>query len=559
MNSISASVAKPSFSRWIRYLNWPRLRAFTLETNPETIIILASIFFALACNSVFWRKAMATDPGDPLFAASLLLILTGVHILLFGFLVWRWNAKVLLSLIFVATAFATHYINSFNVYIDADMIRNVLATDHKEARELLTPAVLWPLLVYAALPILVLWRVKFRPRGLARTLLCRSGLLAGAGVTIAFGLMLSFQEMSSLLRNHREIRYLATPVNYLVALKQNLIVAAPVARAPRTPIGTDARLLPYATANRKPRLLVLVVGETARAHNWGLNGYSRQTTPELAQMGVINFPDVHACGTSTEVSLPCMFSPQGRRHYNERKIRNQESLLHVLEYAGIRTLWRDNQSGCKGVCDGLETQSLDNADIPEYCADGRCLDEILLHGLPADVRAHPGDRVVVLHQLGNHGPAYYLRHPAEFRQFTPTCDTPDLGRCTRDEIVNSYDNALLYTDHLLAQAITTLNGMEDYDTALMYVSDHGESLGEKGLYLHGMPYAIAPAEQLKVPMVMWFSLRFAANRGVDLNCLNERERTSHDHLFSSVLGLMQVQTEVYDRGHDVFSGCAGSY
>jgi len=508
---------------------------------------------------------MATDPGDPLFAASLLLILTGIHVILFGLMVWRWNAKVLLSLIFIATAFATHYINSFNVYIDADMIRNVLATDHKEARELLTLAVLWPLLIYAELPVLILSRVRLRSRNLPRTVLCRAGLIAGAGLTIALGLMLSFQEISSLLRNHREIRYLATPINYLVALKQNLAVASPVARAPKTPIGSDAKLLPYAASNRKPRLLVLVIGETARAHNWGLNGYSRQTTPQLAQlsqlaqMGIINFPDVHACGTGTEVSLPCMFSPQGRRNYNERKIRSQQSLLHVLEYAGIRTLWRDNQYGCKGVCDGLDTQSLDNADIPEYCTDGRCLDEILLHGLASDVRAHPGDRVVVLHQLGNHGPAYYLRYPAAFRQFIPTCDTPDLGRCTRDEIVNSYDNALLYTDHLLAQTINALNGMDDYDTAMIYLSDHGESLGEKGLYLHGMPYAIAPAEQLKVPMVMWFSPRFSANRGLDLNCLNERAHqcASHDHLFSSVLGLMQVHTQVYDRGHDVFSGCAG--
>jgi len=522
------------------------------------VIVLASVFFALACNRVFWREAMATDPGDLSFAISLLLMLAGVHVLLFGLLLWRWNAKILLSLVFITTAFATHYINSFNVYLDADMIRNVLATDPKEARELLTLSVLWPLLVYAALPTLLLWRVNFRPRSLPRTLLCRAGLLAGAGVTIAFGMILSFQEMSSLLRNHRETRYLATPINYLVALKQNLVIANPVARAPKTPIGTDARLLPYATANRKPRLLVLVVGETARAQNWGLNGYSRQTTPRLSQLDIINFPDVHACGTSTEVSLPCMFSPQGRRNYNERKIRNQQSLLHVLEYAGIRTLWRDNQSGCKGVCDGLETQPLDNAGIPEYCTDGRCLDEILLHGLADEARARPGDRVVVLHQLGNHGPAYYLRHPPAFRQFTPTCDTPDLGRCTRDEIVNSYDNALLYTDHVLAQAITALREMDDYDTALIYVSDHGESLGEKGLYLHGMPYAIAPAEQLKVPMLIWLSPRFAANRGLDMACLHARarQRTSHDHLFSSVLGLMQVQTEIYDQSHDLFRECA---
>jgi len=558
MNSISVPVAKSLLPRWWQQLDWARLRRLRVETSTEMVIVLSSVFFALACNGLFWRKALATDPGDPLFAASLLLVLTGVHVLLFGLLVWRWNAKILLSLIFITTAFATHYMDSFNVYIDADMVRNVLATDAKEAGELMTLAVLWPLFLYAAIPMLLLWRLRLRPRRLTRTWLCRAGLLAVASVTIVAGVMLSFQEMSALLRNHREVRYLATPVNYFIALKQNLAAANPVTRAPKTPIGTDARLLP-AAGNRKPRLLLLVIGETARAQNWGLNGYPRQTTPQLAALDVINFPDMRACGTSTEVSLPCMFSPQGRRHYNERQIRSQESLLHVLEYAGIRTLWRDNQSGCKGVCDGLATQTLTHATIPELCADGRCLDEILLHDLASDARAQPGDRVIVLHQLGNHGPAYYLRHPPQFRQFTPTCDTPDLGKCTREAIVNSYDNALLYTDHMLAQAISTLRAMDDYDTALMYMSDHGESLGEKGLYLHGVPYAIAPAEQLRVPMVMWFSPQFAANRRLDMACLTTRAQqpASHDHLFSSVLGLMQVETEVYDGGHDLFKDCAG--
>ena len=174
------------------------------------------------------------------------------------------------------------------------------------------------------------------------------------------------------------------------------------------------------------------------------------------------------------------------------------------------------------------------------------------------VRSHPGDRVVVLHPLGNHGPSYFERYPPAFRRHTPTCDTADLGRCSRQQIVNSYDNAVRYTDHFLARAIATLRGMDDYDTAMVYLSDHGESLGEKGLYLHGMPYAIAPEEQTRVPMVMWFSPQFAANRGLDLQCLRQRaqQRTDQDNLFPSVLGLMQVRTSVYAREHDLFATCS---
>ncbi len=222
-------------------------------------------------------------------------------------------------------------------------------------------------------------------------------------------------------------------------------------------------------------------------------------------------------------------------------------------------MWRDNQSGCKGVCEGLDFQSLSDATTPGLCADGRCMDEILLQDLATQVRARPGDRVVVLHQLGNHGPAYFERYPAAFARFKPTCDTRDIGRCSREEITNSYDNAVLYTDHFLSKTIGTLQGMQDYDTAMIYLSDHGESLGEKGLFLHGVPYAIAPAEQTRVPMTMWFSPGFASSRGLDLQCVRKRSAayTDHDNLFPSVLGLMQVKTSLYERDRDLFANCEG--
>jgi lipid A ethanolaminephosphotransferase len=257
-----------------------------------------------------------------------------------------------------------------------------------------------------------------------------------------------------------------------------------------------------------------------------------------------------------------MFSPWGRHDYDEARIRGHQSLLHVLEHAGIATLWRDNQSGCKGVCEGLAVDRLDGADDPVLCANGRCMDEILLSDLPERVReldrARPGDRVIVLHQLGNHGPSYFERYPAAFRRFTPTCDTPELGDCSREQIVNSYDNAVLYTDHVLARTIDTLGRMDGYDTAMIYLSDHGESLGENGLFLHGMPRAIAPEQQTRVPMAMWFSAGFAADRRLDMSCLRERAArpADHDLLFSSVLGLMQVHTSLYDPQRDVFAGCA---
>ncbi|MDY1033155.1 phosphoethanolamine--lipid A transferase [Stenotrophomonas sp. CFBP8980] len=525
--------------------------------SSEALIALASLFFAIAGNRLFWTSAMATHPGSLRYALSLLLLLLGTHAFLLGLLVWRWNAKVVVSALLMLTMLASHYMGLYHIYLDADMLRNVLATDRRESSELLTASLAGPLLL-GLVPTLAVWRLQLTERRWTDALSWRAGFLLLAACVALGGALLSFQEISALMRSQREVRYLATPANVLLGLPRALRGDNPVQRAPKLPIGTDAQVLARASGSR-PRLLLVVLGETARAQNWGLNGGARQTTPELAQKPVINFPDMHSCGTSTEVSVPCMFSPWGRGDYDEKKIRAHQSLLHVLDHAGIGVLWRDNQSGCKGVCEGLPLQSLADATTPGLCANGRCLDEILLQDLPQQARAKPGDRVIVLHQLGNHGPAYFERHPPRFRRFTPTCDTVDLGRCTREQIANSYDNALLYTDHVLAQAIGTLQGMEDYDTAMIYVSDHGESLGEKGLFLHGIPYAIAPEEQTHVPMTMWFSPSFARNRGLDLQCVRQRagQYTDHDALFSSVLGLMQVRTALYAAQRDLFAACEG--
>lgn len=535
---------------------WATIRQNRPVLSQETLILLFSVFFAIASNGPFWKAAYALHPTNIAFVLSLAGLLVAANGLLLSLLVWRWTAKPVITVLLFTTAMAVHYMTTYGVFMDADMVRNVLATDVKESRELMTPSLIVPLLLYAVLPAALLWWVRVRERPVTRSLWVRPLFISSLMVGGLLAVMLSSADVSAMLRNHREIKYLATPLNYVVGLQQNLRSSSPISKAPRTPIALDATATPR-VATSKPRLLVLVVGETARAQNWGLNGYARQTTPELARLDVVNFPDMHSCGTSTEVSVPCMFSQIGRHNYDQKAIRTQQSLLDVLDRTGVKTLWRDNQSGCKGVCEGTAFESLTNATDPSLCARGRCLDEIMLKGLEDQVRSERGDRVVVLHQLGNHGPSYFERYPAAFRTFTPPCENAELGNCDASQIVNAYDNAILYTDHFLAKTIRQLRSMEDYDTAMIYVSDHGESLGEKGLYLHGVPYAIAPAEQTRVPMVMWFSDRFAAHRGVDVRCLQQRarQRTDHDVLFSSILGLMQIRTSAYDAKEDVFAGC----
>ena len=309
-------------------------------------------------------------------------------------------------------------------------------------------------------------------------------------------------------------------------------------------------------------VLVVVVGETARAANWGLSGYARQTTPQLAALDVVNVPVVQACGTHTEVSLPCMFAPIGRRDYDESRIRGQESLLHVAARAGVAVHWRDNQSGCKGVCEGLAGDTVTSSNAPGLCEQGRCLDEGLIHDLDARLASARGTQLWVMHMLGNHGPSYFKRYPPAFARFQPECREDDLHRCSTEQIVNAYDNALLYTDHVLASAIAKLRAhAAEVDSALIYVSDHGESLGERGLFLHGLPYAIAPEVQTQVPMVMWFTAGFERAAGLTAGCLRPLLRQeaaaplAHDHLFHTVLGLLDVRTRIKEPRWDLSSGC----
>ena len=543
-----------------------RLWHARVDLSVEQLVLAAALFWAVAANRGFFAGALAgRGAGEPAtwgFGAALLLLLVALHVLLLGLVAHRWTVKPLLALMFVVTAASSYYIDSFGVYLDPSMLRNVLRTNPAEAGELLNPSFFWHLALLAGLPLLLLRWVRVRRRPWGRAVLRRAAWLAGAALLMIAALLAVFQSFSSLMRQHKELRYLITPANVVWSTGAVLAADARGAARPRQPIALDAAPGPSWAQRQRPMVLVLVVGETARAANWGLNGYARQTTPQLAQWPVVNFPDVTDCGTNTEVSVPCMFAPVGRRDHDEQRIRSQESLLHVLARAGAGVHWRDNQSGCKGVCEGLPGDTVAALGKPELCPGGACLDEGLVHDLRARLQQARGTQVWVLHMMGNHGPSYFRRYPAPFARFQPECRSDDLRECTPEQIVNAYDNALLYTDHVLATALAALQAESArVDAALLYVSDHGESLGEKGLFLHGMPYAIAPEVQKRVPMVFWASPGFGPAAGLAPGCLEaelKRKAASpvaHDHLFHTVLGLLDVRTALHEPAWDLAAGC----
>ncbi|WP_166432695.1 phosphoethanolamine transferase [Luteimonas yindakuii] len=542
----------------LRRLQVPDLaiRGWRPGMSGEALLALVCAYFVLACNGTFWQ-AVAQAGTSPRVRIVLAVAVFALHACVLAPFAWRAATRPVLAALLVLTACANWYASRYAVLFDVDMLRNILHTDMAESRELLSPGLLVHVAVAGGLPAaLVLWtrvRIPSLRQDLRRRALFAIAMLALALVALAIG----SQGVFSLMRNDHALRHRITPGNVLVSTVRALSQEERGPAGPRETVAADARRIVGAAGPRRPRVLVLVVGETVRADHWGLNGYARQTTPELARRDVVNFPDVTACGTSTEVSLPCMFSILGREHYDRVAIRHQENLLDVLARTGVAVAWRDNQSGCKGVCDAIGMQAMQPAQAPALCTGNRCLDAILLAGLRERIEAADDDVLIVLHPLGNHGPNYFERYPAAFEHYRPTCRHGDPGRCSRQQIVNAYDNAIGYTDAVLGELIDLLGAQHGHDAAMLYVSDHGESLGEYGLFLHGAPLAIAPRQQLQVPMTLWLSPAVTGSAGIDRDCLERiaGDAYSHDNLFDTVLGFFDVQTRDYRPGRDILHPC----
>jgi lipid A ethanolaminephosphotransferase len=523
----------------------------------ETLVLAVVAWIVATANFAWWSAVGEgrdwSQPSNWIFLLCCFAALVALHFVLLAPLAFRWIVRPLLTAVVITSAAAAWYMRTYAVMLDPTMIQNVLRTDTHEARELLNVDMFAWVLGWSALPVAFIWLVKLRPVAPLRALLVRGGAVLAACVVATLAFFVISRDLTSFLRNEREARYLVTPGNFIYGLAVQSAHGVEDAHVAREPVGTDAHFVRVAY-EKPPRVLVLVVGETARAANFSLLGYARETNPELANAGVTAFSDVTSCGTSTEISVPCMFSPYGRANYDERRIRNSEGLLDVLVRAGYTVKWLDNQSGCKGVCKGH------GIDYEKLCTGDECRDEILAQRLAEELPQVKTNTVFVLHMMGNHGPAYFRRYPAEFRRFLPDCATAELRDCTREQVVNAYDNAILYTDHVLASVIRTLNGdPRRLESAMIYVSDLGESLGEHGLYLHGIPYAIAPEYQTHVPMLVWLSTQMTSSGDVDAACVRGKshEAFSHDNLFHSVLGLMDVETSAYRASSDIFDGCRG--
>jgi lipid A ethanolaminephosphotransferase len=427
-----------------------------------------------------------------------------------------------------------------------------------ESRHLITPAFLRHVAIFGLLPaVLILW-VRVRRATVWRGMAGWALGVAGWAAAVVGLLYSDLATYSSLLRNQKEVLASVQPLAPLGATLRYAKLVMRSAQIEVIPTGTDARPGRYLAAVDKPVLMVIVAGETARAANWSLGGYGRPTNPELARRDVLYYPHATSCGTATAVSLPCMFSPLTRSDYSHEGGLAHENLLDVLARAGFHVEWWDNNTGDKGIAARVTRRQMTAADGAEFCQP-ECTDAIFLPHLERLAQTITQDTVVVLHQIGSHGPSYWLRYPPEAEVFSPACRNPDLSACTADEIVNAYDNTIAFTDHVLARAIDTLDAADRVIPALYYASDHGESLGENGIYLHGSPWFMAPGEQTHVPMLIWMAPRFRAAMGLDQTCMAARlgGEVSHDTMFSTVIDILDVVTEAEVEALDLADPCRG--
>lgn len=530
-------------------LDSTRIRSYFNNISDLRLTCLTSAILILLYNFSAWDYMFSIYgygfAGWWFMAAVGILLWAGLVgiLLLFS---WPYILKPFLIFILLISALSAYCMDNFGYIFGSISLQNIFETDYREAYDLISGKLFCYIGLLFCVPSGLIAVSRVRYSVISR----RFRLLVLCLGIICLNVVLFNKHYVMFLRNHKFVRYYINPVRPLYAFSKYVLFGGGKRGGDNELVVLDGA--PKRTKHLgKPRLVILVVGESDRAANHSLNGYARQTNPLLSlRKDVYSFSNVYSCGTETTISVPCMFGPYNRDDFSVDKAHGTENVLDLLHKSGVEILWRDNDSGCKNVCDRIAVEDFNDADIKPYCNNFECHDEVLLYNLQAKINSTIGDQLIVLHKKGNHGPAYYRRYPERFNEFLPICASNEITHCSDEELLNTYDNVVLYTDYFLDRVIKILEqNSNKYQTGMIYVSDHGESLGENGVYLHAMPYLLAPKHQKHIPFMIWFSKDFAINRK-QLQISLDQE-LSHDHLFHTLLGLFKIKTIAYNQELDI--------
>jgi lipid A ethanolaminephosphotransferase len=460
-----------------------------------------------------------------IFSVVVLMLVANAFVFYLLFFISRYLGKFLTIVFFLASTVAVYFVNTYSVIIDDTMVGNVINTNVEESSSFFSFKLVLYVLFLGVLPSVVIFKAKIGKTPIRKSLIT-------LGLTLLFIVSMIFANASNWLwidKHAKQLGGLAMPWSYTVNLSRYYI------KQHRK--NKKAILLPNANiVNQDKSVVVLVIGESARQQNFSLYGYERNTNPLLSKTENLHHFKAQSCATYTMAGLKCILE-----HANTNDL--YEILPNYLFRNDVDVVWRTTNWGEPPIhIEDYERKE----DLKKDCLGGGCdYDEVLLAGLKERISASKKNKVlIILHTSTSHGPSYSKKYPPQFEVFKPVCNSVELSKCSQQELINAYDNTIVYTDYILHQVIEDLKGLKDYKSAMFFVSDHGESLGEKNLYMHGIPMSIAPKEQYEIPFIVWFSDGDKA--------LKSNSSLTQNHVFHSVLNFLDIQSPIYNEQMNIF-------
>lgn len=433
----------------------------------------------------------------------------------------------------IVNSISLYFILSYQVILDRTMMGNVFNTDIVEATSYYHPKILLYLLIFGILPAFILAKVRIENPKRTRLLYSTLGILVSA-------VLFMYLNASTWLwidKYAKKIGGLTLPWSYTI---NAIRYETQELQNSKTQI-----LLPNAKFSDNDKMIVLlVIGESARANNFSLYGYQRDTNPLLKTLDAIALKNTSSSATYTTASVHSMLSAEGGTSDD------YEPLPNYLQRQGVDVIWRTKNWGEPPI----KVNTYEGEDkLKALCkGDGCDYDEVLLTGLAKRIEASKKKKIfIILHTSGSHGPTYFTKYPERFEVFKPVCKTVELKECTNQELINAYDNTIVYTDYFLSKVVDVLKQDPNTPSLMIYVSDHGESLGEHGLYLHGTPYSIAPDVQKNIPLIIWESESFLKKKQLSKPYVKQQDSYGQNNIFNTVLGAFGTNTPIYNKDLDL--------
>ena len=502
------------------------LFAFSCVVSIGTLLLYNIPFFQyVAANT------NADAGGKMLLLASLLVIMLVLNFMMtyLVMFVLRAVGRVLLAVLSLINATAVYFIYTYNVIIDATTIENVFNTRYSEASGFFSLSLWLFILACGVVPALfcILQPVV---RGKAR----RLGLVCGGSLAVVLAVgALNIGQTLWISQHDTELGGLLQPWSYLVNTGRVMSFS-------QDEQAEEIKLPDGKITDREKTVVVLVIGESARKANFQLYGYARDTNPLLSKRAGLKVYQATSCATYTTAGTKAILEPQDSGDLYE--------LLPNYAYrTGVDVSWRTSNWGEPPI---HVPEYLTNEELGEqYPGENVYYDAILQKGLRQRIESSQKDKVlIVLHTSTSHGPKYANKYPKEFEVYRPVAQNVEEGEKNVGRLVNAYDNTIRYTDYLLDSLITTLRSMSEWHSAMIFISDHGESLGENKMFMHGLPMKLAPKVQYEIPFLVWVSEGFRDYKPEqDLPAVLEQH-----YIFHSVLNLLSIQSPAYNAAYDIF-------